>query len=152
MNQQEIKNIHTENVAVVFNAVGEKSFNLNCPFIPDRIEVSGGIFNADGGLFIYTITPMLSTVVRNGGNFDLDTNFGSNIYEIRSNLPLGNGSSSLCVFNAGNTYNPMSIYQNTGRSSFQGSYVLNCFNLTNNQLLSLGGVCLTFRFIRYEDK
>jgi len=142
-NSSQIKNISTQSVAVNFTSAGEQSYELNCQFVPDLIEVQACVYNIADNAGSYEIQPM------NSGDNQITALFiGSNIYEVRSNvLP----NFSVCC-NGTNTYNPVYSFTNNSRQSIGGSYLINVFNLTSFAQFNLGGVVLSFKFIRFADK
>lgn len=117
-----IKQIFNETVLVLYDGKVDSSFAINCPFIPDEIQIQ---------LAIVGIAVPLST----------------NLYTLESSF-LGNQSIVQC--NETNSYNPVMRFFNNERRSIQSSYSSRV-RLHSGALLN-GTVQISFVFIRFADK
>ena len=115
---QERKASATYYEVVILDYVGasQKSFNLTCPFIPDRVEIQAAVGYE-------------TSVVNNSAPLQpfwgVTGDQGTNVYVFQlSCLPAGR----LMCCNGVNSFNPVCRFDNVNRSYFQGSYQLDCGN------------------------
>jgi hypothetical protein len=123
--QCQVRNSQIETIVVNWANGGEQYYNLNCPFVPDKITVQLAICGQGAGLDF-------------------------NIFSARSNVF---GGDVLALCNPEHSFNPMYEYYNNQRQNFVGSYSIRLVNEQTNQSLPNGSVAvLRFQFIRYEDR
>ena len=147
MNQNYIANIQTENVRVVWQETGDKTFEVKCNFIPDKIEVRASISPSISLAAVASIEPEYFVEDASNNVFY----FSSNVFSVHSDI-IGSMVDPIAVCGMCNTFNPISTYFNKQRINFSSTYTVNVRNVTTNNQLINGVLILTFIFTRYGDE
>ena len=145
MDQSTIENIYNYTFSIELTGTQQNSMFIQCPFIPDLVEVQMAMnvrFETDDQ---QVIAPLYGEESKN----EKVHLHGANIFELKSDiLP----SDTLCICNALNDYNPVYKFTNTGRQSFNQTYNFSVFNTTRDELVTSANTIVHLTFTRYKTR